>query len=123
GIDSWRSPDGCGRRLIFQINNNLPAIDAASGQSILTFGRNGLVDLGEGIGRDPALVGRVQSGTSGKIFENLLLLGSAPGEGYLSAPGTLRAYDVITGRLVWAFHTVPQPGEDGYETWPKDAWK
>ena len=38
-------------------------------------------------------------------------------------PGTLRAYDVVTGKLVWAFHTVPHPGEDGYETWPKDAWK
>jgi glucose dehydrogenase len=52
-----------------------------------------------------------------------LPLGSAPGEGYLSAPGTLRAYDVITGKIVWAFHTVPHPGEEGYETWPKDAWK
>jgi len=123
GINYWESPDGRHRRLIFQINNNLQAIDASTGKSILTFGTNGIVDLREGIGRDPALVGRVQSATPGKIFENLLLLGSAPGEGYLSAPGTLRAYDVVTGRLAWAFHTVPQPGEDGYETWPKDAWK
>ena len=123
GINYWESPDGRERRLIFQINNNLQAIDAATGKSILTFGTNGLVDLREGLGRDPALVGRVQSGTPGKIFENLLLLGSAPGEGYLSAPGTLRAFDVITGKMVWAFHTVPHPGEEGYETWPKDAWK
>ena len=123
GINYWESPDGRHRRLTFQINNNLQAIDASTGKSILTFGTNGIVDLREGIGRDPALVGRVQSATPGKIFENLLLLGSAPGEGYLSAPGTLRAYDVVTGRLAWAFHTVPQPGEDGYETWPKDAWK
>jgi quinoprotein glucose dehydrogenase len=123
GINYWQSPDGRDRRLIFQINNNLQAIDAATGKSILTFGSNGLVDLKEGIGRDPALVGRVQSGTPGKIFENLLLLGSAPGEGYVSAPGTLRAFDVVTGKLVWAFHTVPHPGEEGYETWPKDAWK
>jgi quinoprotein glucose dehydrogenase len=81
------------------------------------------VDLRVGIGRDPALVGRVQSNTPGRIYKNLLLLGSAPGEGYLSAPGTLRAYDVVTGKLVWAFHTIPQPGEAGYETWPKDAWR
>jgi quinoprotein glucose dehydrogenase len=123
GINYWESPDGKDRRLIFQINNNLQAIDAATGKSILTFGTNGIVDLREGIGRDKALVGRVQSATPGKIFENLLLLGSAPGEGYLSAPGTLRAYDVVTGALAWKFHTIPQPGEDGYETWPKDAWK
>jgi quinoprotein glucose dehydrogenase len=123
GINYWESPDGRDRRLIFQINNNLQAIDAATGKSILTFGKNGIVDLREGIGRDPSLFSRVQSGTPGKIFENLLLLGSSPGEGYVSAPGTLRAFDVVTGKLVWAFHTVPHPGEEGYETWPKDAWK
>ena len=67
GINYWESPDGRERRLIFQINNNLQAIDAATGKSILTFGNDGLVDLREGVGRDPALVGRVQSGTPGKI--------------------------------------------------------
>jgi quinoprotein glucose dehydrogenase len=41
----------------------------------------------------------------------------------MSPPGDIRAYDVVTGRLVWTFHTVPRPGEFGYETWPKDAWK
>ena len=45
------------------------------------------------------------------------------GEGYMSPPGDIRAYDVLTGKLVWTFHTVPRPGEFGYETWPKDAWK
>jgi quinoprotein glucose dehydrogenase len=123
GINYWESPDGRDRRLIFQINNNLQAIDAATGKSILTFGTNGIVDLRQDLGRDPALVGRVQSGTPGKIFENLILLGSAPGEGYISAPGTLRAYDVVTGKLAWKFNTIPHPGEAGYETWPKDAWK
>jgi quinoprotein glucose dehydrogenase len=123
GINYWESPDRSDRRLIFQMNNYLQAIDASTGKSILSFGKNGLVDLRQGLGRDPGLVGRVQSGTPGRIYQNLLLLGSAPGEGYLSAPGTLRAYDVVTGAQVWAFHTVPRPGEDGYETWPKDAWR
>ncbi len=41
----------------------------------------------------------------------------------MSPPGDLRAYDVLTGKLVWTFHTVPRPGEFGYDTWPKDAWK
>jgi quinoprotein glucose dehydrogenase len=123
GINYWESADRSDRRLIFQINDYLQAIDAATGKSILTFGDKGLVDLRIGVGRDPALIGRIQSNTPGRIYKNLLLLGSAPGEGYLSAPGTLRAYDVVTGRLAWAFHTIPQPGEAGYETWPKDAWR
>ena len=122
GINYWESVDRKDRRLLFQMNNHLQAIDAQTGKSILTFGRNGLVDLREGLGRDPQGL-RAQSNTPGRIFENLILLGSATGEGYLSAPGHLRAYDVVTGRLVWTFHTIPQPGEVGYDTWPTDAWR
>ncbi len=59
----------------------------------------------------------------GRVFEDLLILGSATNQGYGSAPGDIRAFDVRTGRLVWTFHTIPHPGEFGYETWPKDAWK
>ena len=57
------------------------------------------------------------------MFENLLILGSATNQEYGSAPGDIRAFDVRTGALVWTFHTVPRPGEFGYDTWPKDAWK
>ena len=71
----------------------------------------------------PRRIGNIQSNTPGEVFENLIILGSATGEGYMSPPGDIRAYDVLTGRLVWTFHTVPRPGEFGYETWPKDAWK
>jgi quinoprotein glucose dehydrogenase len=122
GINYWESVDRKDRRLLFQMNNYLQAIDALTGKSILTFGSNGLVDLKEGLGRDPVGL-RAQSNTPGRIFENLILLGSAVGEGYLSAPGHLRAYDVVTGKVVWTFHTIPQPGEFGYDTWPKDAWR
>ena len=123
GINYWESKDRKDRRLLFQMNNYLEAIDALTGKSILTFGNKGLVDLKEGLQQDPKTLARVQSNTPGKVFENLLLMGSAPGEGYLSAAGHLRAYDVVTGKLVWIFHTVPQPGEYGYDTWPKDAYK
>jgi glucose dehydrogenase len=122
GINYWESADRSDRRLLFQMNNFLQAIDAKTGKSILTFGRNGLVDLREGLGRESGVI-RVQSNSPGKIFENLLLLGSSPGEGYMSPPGYLRAFDVVTGALAWTFHTIPQPGESGYDTWPKDAWK
>ena len=124
GMNYWESRDGRDQRLIFSMDSLLQEVDAKTGKSIMTFGTNGVVDLRVGIdGRDPATIGAIQSNTPGEIFENLLLLGSAPGEGYMSPPGDLRAYDVLTGKLAWTFHTVPRPGEFGYETWPKDAWK
>jgi quinoprotein glucose dehydrogenase len=123
GVNYWESKDRKERRLMIQINHHIQAIDARTGKSILTFGRNGLVDLREGLDRDPATIARVKSDTPGRIFENLLLVGSSTGEAFLSTPGHLRAYDVITGKLVWTFRTIPQPGEFGYETWPKDAWR
>lgn len=123
GINYWESKDHKDRRLIFQINHYLEELDATTGKSILTFGNNGLVDLRDGLGRDPSSVARIKTDTPGKVFENLIMLGSATGENYMSPPGDLRAYNVITGKLAWIFHTVPHPGEPGYETWPKDAWK
>ena len=123
GINYWESKDRTDRRLLFQMNSYLQAIDARTGKSILTFGKDGAVNLREGLGRDPATIVKTQSSTPGKVFENLIILGSAAGENYMAPPGDLRAYDVITGALVWQFHTVPHPGEFGYETWPKDAWR
>jgi quinoprotein glucose dehydrogenase len=123
GIAYWESKDRKDRRLIFAINNFLEEIDARTGKSILNFGRKGLVDLKEGLGRDPKSIVRIQSNSPGRVFEDLILLGSATGEGYLSPPGDLRAYNVRTGKTAWIFHTIPHPGEPGYDTWPKDAWK
>jgi quinoprotein glucose dehydrogenase len=123
GINYWESKDRKDRRLLFCINNTLQAIDASTGKSILSFGDNGSVNLRAGLGRDPATITRATSTSPGHIFEDLILLGSSPGEGWFSAPGHLRAYNVITGKLVWIFHTIPHPGEYGYETWPKDAYK
>ena len=91
GMNYWESKDGKDRRLVFAMNDYLQELDAATGLSITSFGTNGVADLREGLGRDPATIGRIQSGTPGKIFENLVLLGSATGEGYLSPPGDLRA--------------------------------
>src|SRR5439155_21218293 len=123
GINYWESKDRKDRRLIFQMNNTLQEIDARTGKSILAFGENGIVNLREGLGRDPKTIYRVQSSNPGKVFENLIILGSATGEGYFATPGYLRAFDVRTGKLVWTFHTIPNPGDYGYDTWPKDAWK
>ena len=122
GMNYWESKDRSDRRLIFAVDSYLQEVNALTGEAISTFGNDGRVDLREGLGRDPKTMGQVQSGSPGHVFENLIILGSAPGEIYTDPPGDLRAYDVLTGRLVWTFHTIPRPGEYGYDTWPKDAW-
>jgi len=123
GFNHWISKDGKDRRLIFSVDGYLQELDMKTGEPVLSFGDKGQVNLREGLGRDIATVTEVQSGTPGRIFEDLLILGSAPGEAYGSPPGDIRAYDVRTGKMAWVFHTVPRPGEYGYDTWPPDAWK
>jgi quinoprotein glucose dehydrogenase len=123
GINYWESRDRSDQRLIFSANSYLQEINLRTGVTINTFGKDGRVDLREGLGRDPKSVRNIQTGTPGRVFEDLIIMGSAPGEGYGSAPGDIRAYDVHSGKLMWTFHTIPHPGEFGYETWPKDAWK
>jgi quinoprotein glucose dehydrogenase len=123
GMNYWESNDRSDRRLFYAANHILHAIDARTGQPIRSFGKDGGVDLKEGLGRDPKSLRLVQSTTPGRVFEDLLILGSATNEGYTSGPGDLRAFDVRTGRLVWTFHTIPHPGEYGYDTWVPDAWK
>jgi quinoprotein glucose dehydrogenase len=123
GFNYWQSNDGSDRRLIFSVRNQLQEVDARTGKSITRFGSQGVVDLREGLGREAQSLTLVQSYNPGRVFHDLLILGSATNEEYHSGPGDIRAYDIRTGRLVWTFHTVPHPGEAGYETWPKDAWK
>src|ERR1700733_13314558 len=123
GINYWQSSDGSDKRLLISFGNNLEAISADNGQRITSFGNAGTVNLKEGLGRDPGSIHQIQSGTPGVVFEDLIILGSSTGEDYGSPPGDIRAYDVRSGRMAWIFHTIPHPGEPGYDTWPKDAWK
>ncbi len=123
GINYWESNDRKDRRLLFTLNNSLQAIDALTGKSITSFGTNGYVDMRKGLGRNPTSIRRMQAMMPGVVFEDLIIMGSAPGESYFSPPGDVRAYNVVTGKLVWTFHTIPRPGEYGYDTWPKDAYK
>jgi quinoprotein glucose dehydrogenase len=123
GVNYWQSQDGKDRRLLFSINGFLQAIDARTGKSILSFGDNGTVDLRQGLRRSEGTGRRVQSRTPGRVWKNLLIMGSASGEAWVTPPGDIRAYDIVTGKRVWQFHTVPEPGEFGYDTWPKDAYK
>jgi quinoprotein glucose dehydrogenase len=61
--------------------------------------------------------------TPGIVYKDLLITGSITAETLPTPPGDIRAWDVHTGALRWSFHTIPHPGEFGYDTWPKDAWK
>jgi quinoprotein glucose dehydrogenase len=122
GVNYWESADGADRRLLVTANNSLYAIDARTGRSIPSFGVDGRVDLRVGLDRDPAAVNQ-QTRIPGRVFENLIIMGSATNQEYASAPGDIRAFDVRTGAKVWTFHTVPRPGEFGYDTWPEGAWK
>jgi quinoprotein glucose dehydrogenase len=119
GINYWQSDDGKEKRLLFWINNFLQAIDARTGKSIPTFGVDGIVDLRAELPRGDKM--GWSNNSPGKVWKSLLIVGSTTGEAYISPPGDIRAYDVITGKKVWQFHTIPRPGELGYETWPKDA--
>lgn len=123
GINYWESKDKKDKRLVFMLNNTLQVIDAVTGKSITTFGNNGYVDLRQGLERDPSSIRRMQSMMPGVLYDDLVIVGSAPGESYFSPAGYVRAYNVVTGALEWTFHTIPHPGEFGYDTWPKDAYK
>jgi len=109
-------------RVFVTYRNWLYALDKRTGQPIGTFGADGRVDLREGLGM-PAERASVSASTPGQVFEDLLIMGSSVPETLPGTPGHIRAFDVNTGKLRWTFHTIPQPGEFAYDTWPPDAYK
>jgi quinoprotein glucose dehydrogenase len=104
------------RRIFFVASSYLHCIDARTGRLITGFGDQGKLDLHEGLGRDVKDL-FITATSPGIIYKDLYILGSRVDEGPAAAPGHIRAFDVRTGRLQWVFHTIPQPGEYGYETW------
>lgn len=120
GVTYWE--DGKDRRIFFSAESWLYALNADDGTLLADFGDGGKVDLREGLGREAGRLS-VAATSPGIIYDDLLIQGTALGEGYDAAPGFIRAYDVRTGEIAWTFHTIPQPGEPGYETWPPQAYK
>jgi quinoprotein glucose dehydrogenase len=121
GLAYWT--DGQSRRILVGVMNFLYALDAATGQPISSFGEHGRVDLRENLGREPASAQAIYLTSPGIIYKDLIIVGGRNPETLPAPPGDIRAYDVGTGRLRWSFHTIPHPGEFGYDTWPPDAWK
>ena len=122
GIAYW-SDGKNDKRLFYAVGEFIYAVDAGTGKAVIGFGNKGKVDLHEGLGEQAA--GLFVTATSAPtIYKDLLLTGTRVSEGMDAAPGHIRAFDVRTGQMKWIFHTIPQPGEPGYETWEdKDAWK
>ena len=119
GLAYWAN--GNDRRIFGAVQSYVYALDAATGKPILSFGAEGRLDLRENLGREPSKQSIVLT-TPGIVYKDLLILGGRTPEALPAPPGDVRAYDVRTGKLRWSFHTIPHPGEFGYETWPEDAW-
>jgi len=123
GINYWESADGKDRRLIFAVDSFLQQVDARTGKSIPTFGNNGIVDMRVGLLRAEGTSARAMPASPGRIWRNIMVFGGQSGEQTMTPPGDIRGYDVLTGKLLWQFHTIPRPGEFGYETNPPDGYK
>jgi quinoprotein glucose dehydrogenase len=120
GLAYWADKDD--KRILVGVMNFLYALDAKTGKPIPSFGSDGRIDLQENLGREPRFQS-ISLTSPGIVYKDLIIVGGRNPETLPAPPGDIRAYDVRTGKLRWSFHTIPHPGEFGYDTWPKDAWK
>jgi len=120
GVTYWEG--GGDRRIFFAAGPYLYALDARTGALAAGFGESGRVDLRQGLGRPPEEMS-ISATSPGIVYGDLLIMGSIVSETLPASPGDIRAYDTRTGKIRWTFHTIPHPGEFGYETWPKEAWQ
>ncbi|HET9801975.1 MAG TPA: c-type cytochrome, partial [Candidatus Acidoferrum sp.] len=121
GLAYWS--DGKSARILAGVMNFVYALDAATGSPIPTFGHEGRIDLREGLGREPAEAQSIVLTSPVVVYKDLFVAGGRNPETLPAPPGNIRAFDIRTGKLRWEFHTIPHPGEYGYDTWPADAWK
>ncbi|WP_254063573.1 c-type cytochrome [Granulicella sp. S190] len=121
GLSYWT--DGAHSILFAGLLSNLYALDPATGKPIPSFGDEGKIDLRKDLGEPNITQSFAALTTPGLVYKDTIIVGFRAPETQPALRGDIRAYDVHTGKLRWIFHTVPRPGEPGYETWPKDAWK
>ena len=125
GVLYWQDEGGGDKRLFYNVGSKIYAIDATRGVPIRGFGVDGYIDLSLDLDKNIAASGDfIVNTTPGVIYRDLLITGSRVAESADGAPGHIRAYDIRTGERKWIFHTIPHPGEPGYESWPdKEAYK
>lgn len=122
GFAYWT--DGKNARLFAGILNYLYALDPATGRPIESFGEKGRIDLRKGLRPDEDFTRQSVALTSpGLIYQDEIIVGGRNPETHPAPPGDIRAFDVRTGALRWTFHTIPHPGEFGYDSWPPNAWE
>jgi len=119
GVTYWES--GSDKRILFTAGSLLFAIDAITGKPVVSFGTAGVTSLKAGLGPRAADL-FVISTSPGVIYKDLYIIGTRVSENADAAPGYIRAFNARTGAVEWVFHTIPKPGEYGYETWPEDAY-
>jgi len=120
GVAIWK--EGNEQRLLYTLESDLIALNAFTGDPIISFGDSGKVSLRSGLGAN-AQEKFVISNTPGTIYENLIIMPMRVSEQSDAAPGYIQAFDILTGKLEWVFKTIPHPNEEGYETWPVDTYK
>ena len=117
--DARSRPDET-QRIFFSAGSYLYALNARTGKLVRSFGEGGKVDLHAGLPErfaDETVVAT----TPGSVYRNLLIIGSRVNEFKGAAPGHIRAFDIVTGELRWVFHTIPQAGEYGAQSWPAES--
>ena len=122
GLAYWADNKQKDRRIIVGVMNFVYELDAATGKPVSSFGKNGRIDLRVDLDRPPEQQ-VIYLTSPAVIYKDLMIVGGRESETLPASYGDIRAYDVRTGKLRWKFHTIPRPGEFGYETWPKDSWK
>jgi glucose dehydrogenase len=124
GVAYWS--DGKTARIFLPTGDaHLWALDAKTGRPIDSFGLNGSIDATLGMRR---AVPRqdIQLMSAPLVVGDVVVIGSVVSDGpryQLAPPGDVRGFDVRTGKELWQFHTIPQPGEPGNETWLNDSWR
>jgi glucose dehydrogenase len=119
GLTYWS--DGNDSRIFAPVTNFLYCLNARTGKPIPEFAENGRIDLRKDLRGDYRLQSIAMT-SPGIVYKDMIIVGGRNPETHPSPPGDIRAFDVRTGALRWRFHTIPHPGEFGYDTWPKEAW-
>jgi quinoprotein glucose dehydrogenase len=126
GVAFWGSGRGDDRIFTVTPGFRLVALDAHTGHPITTFGDSGVVDLFKALGFEGDLTGTIGNSSPPVVSHGVVIVGPALIEGgrpksMKNTKADVMAFDVRTGKKVWTFHTIPRPGEFGYDTWIKGA--
>jgi len=116
GVTYW-SDGKDDKRIFYAAGQYLICLDANTGKPIQSFGDSGKIDLHDGLQMEGVKDLFITETSPPSVYKNLIIAGTRVSEGMDAAPGDIRAYDAQTGKIVWQFHTIPHPGEAGYETW------